>query len=362
MTVFFLLSLWLPLAANAETPPLDEGALEEVGVEEEGAVEEIGAVEDEEAAEEEAASELPPLTLEEVWAGLPDEQLLQQAIDRRALGDIEGARGRLRVLDERGTLPALSLYHLAICDELEEDYAAAQAGYQTITLAWPHLPLARDARYRRAIVLEDMDLHREASKEIKLLEKAGGWEPTDAMSMELVRGAAEVRAGRTRRGVRRIQRVLDQLEGSDQLTWARARARMALAEAQLEAAREVAIRNDRKAARRLERRAHLLTAAQDQVIAIARLGEPEYALQGLLALGDGFLALHDDLLAAPPPSRLTEDQVEVYKRSLREQVDVLEVKAWRFYDEGVGLATRLRWQGSIAEQLAARRDALDPAL
>ncbi len=294
------------------------------------------------------------------WASLSDDALLQQAIDRRSLGDLDGARARLELLDERQTAPALSLYHLAICDELDEDYAAAQAGYETITVAWPELPLARDARYRRAIVLEDMGEHAAASKEIKLLQRSGSWEDRDEMSMALVRGAAELRGGHTRRGIRRVQRALDALQGTDELSWARARARMALAEAQLDAAAAVEIRNDRKAARRLGKRAELLTAAQDQVIAIATLGEPEYALDGLLALGDAFLALHDDVLAAPPPRSLSPEQVDIFNEELRQEVDVLEVKAFRFYDEGVSLATRLHWQGRVAQDLLARRDALKP--
>lgn len=298
--------------------------------------------------------------LVESWAALSDEDLLQQAIDHRSVGDFEGARARLLLLEQRQTAPALALYHLAICDELEEDYAAAQAGYETIVLTWPDLPLARDARYRRAIVLEDMGRHREAVREIRVLQRRGDWEQRDAMSMELVRGAAELRGGHRRRGIRRVQRALDALEGSDALTWARARARMALTRTLLDAAAKVEIRNDRKAARRLTRRVELLTAAQDQVIAIARLGEPEYALDGLLALGDAFLLLHDDMLAAAPPRSLTPEQVEIFNEELRQRVDVLQVKAYRFYDEGVSLARRLRWQGSVAEELAQRRDALRP--
>lgn len=306
-----------------------------------------------------AKPEVAPQSLAEVWATQPAQDLLEVAIDRRGLGDIEGARERLLVLEDRGELPALVRYHLAICDELEERYAEALAGYTALVQTWPDAGVAADARYRRAVVLEDLDEHQQAVRQIKELERTGHWDDNDQRSMELVRGAAEVDGGHTRRGVRRTQRALSALGGTDELTWARARARAALTQALLDQAARVEIVNDRRARKRLVARAAYLDRAMDQVIAISKLGEPEYALAGLLALGDAYLALYDDLLAAPPPRKLDAEQAAIYQQELRQQVDVLQVKAFRFYDEGVSLATRIRWQGQIAELLKARRDALD---
>jgi tetratricopeptide (TPR) repeat protein len=291
---------------------------------------------------------------------MPPEALLQAAIERRALGDVTGARERLQVLEEGGATPALAAYHLAVCDEVEEDYVGALAGYTTLIDRWPDLPLADDARYRRAIVLEDLGEHQQAVAQVRELLHRGAWDERDRASLALIRGAAELDAGRLRPGVRRVQRELAALEGTEDLTWARARARLALTRALLDQAAAVEIVNDGRARKRLVARVALLDQAMDQVIRIGHLGEPEAALAGLLALGDAYQALHADLLAAPPPRGLTEEQVTIFRQELVPQVDVLQVKAWRFYDEGVSLATRLQWQGRIAQELKERRAALSP--
>ena len=302
----------------------------------------------------------PPVSLPEVWAGMSPDALLQAAIDRRALGDVDGARERLQVLDEGGALPALAAYHLAVCDEIEEDYVDALAGYTTLIDRWPDLPLADDARFRRAVVLEDLGEHKQAVLQVRELERRNAWDARNRQSLALIRGAAELDAGRLRAGARRIQRELTALDGTDELTWARARAHLASSRALLLQAADIGIVNDGRARKRLVARVALLDQAMDQVITIGRLGEPEAALAGLLALGDAYQALHADLLAAPPPAGLSEEQVAIFREELAKQVDVLQVKAWRFYDEGVSLATRLQWQGHIAQELKARRASLSP--
>ena len=353
------LVLWvLPCLSEARADAGEEGGAAEVEADPPLlAPVEVAPVE--EAPLQAGPPEAAPPSLEQVWAAMPPQELLQAAIDRRALGDVQGARQRLLVLDAGGALPELSLYHLAVCDEIDEDYIAALAGYATVVDAWPDTDLADDARFRRAIVLEDLGEHQDAVREIRELQRRGSWEERDRWSMELLRGAAEVDAGRLGRGARRIDRVMEALEGGEELTWARARARMAITRALLAQAADTGIVNDRRARRRLVARVALLDQAMDQVIAIGRLGEPEYALEGLMAMGDAYLALHDDLLAAPPPPGQVAAQRELFEQQLRDQVGVLQVKAWRFYDEGVALAVRVRWQGHAAELLKARRDALD---
>ena len=61
-------------------------------------------------------------------------------------------------------------------------------------------------------------------------------------------------------------------------------------------------------------------AAEQQVIAIARLGEPEYALAGLVMLGDAYIMLHDDMLAAPVPRRLSDEEEVLYRAELEGRV------------------------------------------
>jgi len=316
----------------------------------------------------EPAAESVPATVEsvdderpEAWAALPAQELLDAAIEHRSLGDVAGARARLQSLQARGELPVLVRYHLAVCEEVEERYLEARDGYQALIDAFPDEPLANDARYRLAIVLEDLGEHKQADRVVKALQRGGrSWKERDRLSIALVRGSSELQSGRAGKGIRRIQDALAPLEGTDQITWARARGRLALAQALLDQAAQVEMTNGGQAKKALVARVSLLQQAMDQVIAISQLKEPEFALAGLLALGDGYASLHHDLIAAPPPRGLDADQLAIFDQELRQQIDILQVKAWRLYDQGVSLATRMRWQGHVALDLRQRRDALGP--
>ena len=159
--------------------------------------------------------------------------------------------------------------------------------------------------------------------------------------------------------MRRIEAALAEAEGRDDLPWMRAKGHTALARYLLDEAGGVPMVNTRKAAKNLKKRTGAMSAAERHVIAVAQLGEAEYALEGLMLLGDAYLALHDDLLAAPVPRSLTVEQAEIYREELNGKVAVLKRKAWRYYDEGVTVAVRTRWQGRIATDLRARREALE---
>ena len=182
---------------------------------------------------------------------------------------------------------------------------------------------------------------------------------TSPLSLSLARGVNELGQGRTRRGLKRLDRALTATEGSDELTWMRAKARAALTDHLLTTAAGIQMVHGRRARRNLEARAGNISAAERQVIAIANLGEAEYALAGLELLGDAYLALHDDLRALPPPSGLSAAQAGTYRAELEQKTAVLRRKAWRYYDEGVKLATRTEWQGTISDRLRTRRQALE---
>lgn len=296
--------------------------------------------------------------LARAWGAMDAERLLEEAIDRRARGDRQGARERLLVLQGRGEwLPAVR-YQLAVTDELEERYEEAARGYREVLTAWPDEPIARDARFRLAVVLEDLGQAREAAAEARRLAREGDLDERDRLALELVRGAAELDAGQARGG-RRIERAEARLAGGEELGWARARARLAVARAAVREAARVRIVNNGKAGARLEARVALLSAAMDEVMAIARLNEPEPALHGLLLLGDAFAALHRDLLASPDPPGLSADQLAIFRTELAKSSEPVRRRARALYDEGVALAVRTGWEGAVAGTLRERRAAMD---
>jgi tetratricopeptide (TPR) repeat protein len=300
-----------------------------------------------------------PETLEDQWRAQPVADVLDEGIRRIRHGDHEGAQARLLHLVELAEPPELrdrARFHLALSLELEERYGDAVGHY--LVLEANEGAFAQDAAFRLALCLEDLGRHKESLERIRALQSAGKWNETDAASLQIQRGVAELRAGRTFWGLRHLARVLDRLEGTGAVPWMQGKARLAIARHQLERAGSLALVGDRKAARRLKKRTALMGAAEAQVIAIVLIGEPDHVLEGLKILGDGYMKLHDDMLAAPPPRKLDADQVLLYRQMLQERVVVLRRKAGRYYGQGVILAHRTAWEGAVVEELEARQSAL----
>ena len=298
----------------------------------------------------------PELTLEEVWAQQDPAELLTQAIAFQDVGNRDAALARLMVLDEHTPSTAVT-FQLGKTMELMEDYDGALLRYEAV-LDEGDSEYRHNAAFRRIIVLEDTGRHAESLAAVRDLQDEGDWSESDAIILSLAQGISELSAGKTRKGVKRIESGLAQLVNPNQSTWMRARARAALVETMLTEAQELELRGNKKAARRLSQRSALMVGAEQQVIAIAHLGEPEYALAGLQLLGDAYIMLHDDMLAAPAPRRLSDDEVVIYQAEVEGRVKILSAKAKNYYGEGVKLATRVGWEGALTQTLAARHDAL----
>jgi len=153
----------------------------------------------------------PPLTLEEQWAQDGPDAVLLDAVDRRTLGDFEGADARLAWLRVHHDGPA-ARYHAALSLEFQERFGDAVALYASVARDFPGQPQAADARFRQALCLEDLGRHRDALALVKALKRTGDWSDRDRLTLELEQGVTLLRDGRDRRGVRRIQRTLAGLQ------------------------------------------------------------------------------------------------------------------------------------------------------
>ncbi|MFT4976864.1 MAG: hypothetical protein ACI8S6_002769, partial [Myxococcota bacterium] len=226
--------------------------------------------------------------------------------------------------------------------------------YDDVVASGAEASLRHDAAFRRAIVLEDMGDHRASLKQIKALSSAEEWTEAESVSLELCRGIAELSSGRSRRGVERLESGLAALEGSTEQTWMRARARAARARYLLDEAAVLELKGDKKAARRLSARNALMIAAEQQVLAIVQLGETEYILVGLQEVGDAYLRLHDDLLAAPAPRKLDAAMVVIYTEAVASKAGILKRKARQYYGTGLRFAEEAGWEGGARDSLSLR--------
>ncbi len=286
--------------------------------------------------------------------------LLEEAVALRRVGAFDEAAVMLAMAQQTpGEVDEQVAYQSGVLLEITEQWAKAVLAYERVEAGWPDTPSAVDAQFRRAYCLEETGEHKASIRVVRSLQRRGRWSPADEASMSLQRGIAETRSGRVRRGIRRILKALDSVQMDR--TWIQAKARLALVRAQTDAAATIKLKGNRKAARRLTRRSALIASAEKQAIAMFNLGEPEFALEGLLLLGDSYLALYEDMLQYPPPRSVPKDQREAYREAVGERAQVLWAKAHARYDEGVRVAARTQWVGSVTQRLVMARDRTAPA-
>jgi tetratricopeptide (TPR) repeat protein len=348
MLVALVVAAAIPAAAQEEPVPPEAA---------EPATEVPPEAERVEPSEPEPPPEPTLAELRAVWAKQPAEDVLTEARLRIETRDFAAADARLDFLIDSTDAP-IAWFERGRSLELQERYREALDAYAA-TLSRTEDPLlVRDIWYRQAIALNDLRHHNEARVIAKKLRKLDVLDDSAIPVVDLELGVAEAGMGK-KKGSKRVIAALADLDAQgDAHAWARSRARFALTRQVLDDALDIPLTGDKKAARNLVKRADALKAAEQQVIAIAKTGEPEYALAGILALGDAYIALHDDLIAAPPPRKLTEEQANLYKQQVAERAAILREKAYRFYDEGVGFAVRVQWHGGITERMKRRRDAL----
>jgi len=281
-------------------------------------------------------------------------ELLEEGVALRRVGAFDDAYSMLvqaqSLHEGHGDQVA---YQLGVLHEVQERWGDAIAVYADVASQWPKSDTASDARFRRAYCLEELGQHKEAIAAVRSLQSDGRWSDADERTMQLQRGITEIRAGKTRKGIRRVLKHLS--SGTDNRSWIRAKSRLALVRAQTQAAAEIDLKGDKKAARRLKKRAQLIAASEKQAIVMFNLGEPEFALEGLMLLGDAYLLLYTDMLSYPPPRSISAADQESYREVVKQKAQILKTKAHARYDEGVRVAARTQWVGSVTQRLKDKR-------
>jgi tetratricopeptide (TPR) repeat protein len=307
-----------------------------------------------------AYAEAPP-ALQAVWAEEQPYRLRNEAIFRLESGDYEGAIDRFELLSARGELGPEPAYYLGLCAELQRDFAAAVDRYTRVVEQWPDSEQAKNARFRRALCLEDLGRHDDSVVDVEALIAMDAWSAADraALDMEVAFNRYEER--RSGRNERRLDDAIREGAEAEANAWLRAKAIGARVDGRLDEADRLRLSGNDRARRRLEARADLIVASERDIEAIARLDEPEFVLRSLTRLGDAYLSLHEAMLAAKPPRRFGPDKREIYLAEVRERSAVLVEKAWSYYDDGLQCALRVQWKGPETEILRARRDALGEA-
>ncbi len=156
---------------------------------------------------------------------------------------------------------------------------------------------------------------------------------------------------RTSKGLRLIEQTLQQMQPSE-LAYYQGKAHAHLTQQLFEDSRSLSFQvRERRQLRRLTKRASLIGQAEQHVIAIVKLKEPEWIVRGLLTLADAYEQTALALLSARPPRRLSDEQEALFRQALQTQVETLLIKAIRHYERGLDVILRLQWNTRVKAKL-----------
>lgn len=303
----------------------------------------------------------PPDALAQVYARQDPQALLEEAQTRRVYGDLDGAVERYAWLAQTTTDPELvleALVQLGITHELQGELVQAIEVYSLLLGRTEDPRWRRDVGFRRALCLEELGRYDEALDQYNALTHLRELNATDQTTLELAVGVATLRGGQARKGRRTLERVLAQPDRVAEIPWMAAKAWYNLEVFTLEQAALLDLTSAREAPKQLKERAGLILEAEAQLVHVVELGQPDFILAGLLALGDAYVGLAQDLAASPPPDKLNPEAAAIYTQALSERTRVLHRKAWEAYDQGLVVAGRFGMLNDTTAALQARRDAV----
>jgi tetratricopeptide (TPR) repeat protein len=291
-----------------------------------------------------------------------EDTLFEEAIRARQQGDAMGAIARLSFLVQRGTENPHVLYQLGIAFEVAEDFETAAAIYAQIQRTEEEPFLLRDAAFRLALCLWELQENRAAHRALQALPENHAYTLQDRYSFDLALGTAWMRIGRQKRGEIRILEALVATEGSSEVHWIRSLALCALMEKRLEEARGLNFQvREKKQAKHLTGRVARIKEAEDFLRRIMQLQEVDWMLAGWLILGDAYAAFADDFANAPAPRKLTAGQKDAYRDLTEKQADSLRIKAAKAYEWGIEVAIlSARQDHRRARLLRERSKSLSP--
>ncbi len=292
----------------------------------------------------------PALT--EVFANQTHDVVFDEAVARRKAGDTRGAIERLAWLERQRAGDFAVLYQLGMAYEGAADFEAALMVYDRMAQDDPDRTYVLDWGFRRAMCLEELGRYEEALAEYRSLPKSS--DPRKAAVLELATAIAELRSGRGSPGT--VERSIAAAAEQEDTEWIQAKGHIAIAVTLLESAEDLSFdQRQGRQVRHLRQRAALIVEAEGHIAATVRLEQVEWILRGMLALGDAYAAMADDLLLSRPPRGV---DANAYQQALQEKSRVIRAKAYTAYDQGLIVAGKFSVDSWVTRALAERRDSL----
>src|SRR5262249_21942954 len=105
-----------------------------------------------------------------------------------------------------------------------------------------------------------------------------------------------------------------------------------------------------KLAADLEYKAELLLSAQGHYLRAIRIGNPHWGTAAGERIGQLYEELYDQMMNAPVPAHLSEDESHTYRALLRRKVRVLVQKAISIYERTLATAERIGVDSSFVQR------------
>ena len=302
------------------------------------------------------AAHHPPDALAEIFGSAEPEEVFYEAIERRQAGDTEGALHRLVWLRNQGDTSPVLLYQIGVTYEAEEDFEMALRAYDLLLSESQDPSIVRDAGFRRAQVLEELERYLDALRQLRRIRPPKeGFDEKDRLTFDIE--TACVRLMLRRRFARpHLETLLESGRGNEEVAYIRAKGWSDIIRVELEnsSAQRIEGSSTKLMAITEKRAATILEAETLLDEELVPLRQPRWTLIAFLALGDAYTALARDIQAAAPPKKLTPEQDQIYTEMVDEQALVLTRRAWARYDSALTYAGTLGLESQVTRILEER--------
>lgn len=277
------------------------------------------------------------------------ESLEHNFIQRKDAGKYEDAHRYLEELIRRSDNIDYR-YNEGVLWELEEQYILAEDRYKELIVESVDPAFILNLQFRLGVIVSDQGRHLEAITLFKTLMRDPEVTPKEIQILSLAQGAAEIYHGKTRRGVRRINKTLA-LEYSENQPWIESRAREALVFALIQKSEGYAFGSVKKTTRNFQKRSELVGVAEEQIVVMIDLEEPEYVLKSLLQLSGAYIQVANEMRMVPAPRKLDREQQIAFQDSLNDRADFIEEKGRGYCLKGLSYAELKGFESVVMNQL-----------
>ncbi len=324
------------------------------------------------SAEDQAAHQ-PPTRLDPIHfrAKRDQERLAIDAYD--AAGLFERAAQRLRegayddavvmytrLVDEfpQSRFAAPALYNSGLCHEYRERFQDAASSYLKLLKEYPDSPDLVDAIFRLAGAYEKLEAWDAAAEAYAQLltthhDELEGIEQVEALARRGASLIALQKLDEAKFDLRKAVQMFREGRGvspSDS-PYFYAMAQFKLGEIVHAKMRDVELPADETAVKpALEQKCRLLLEAQREYTNAIKVAHAHFAAAAAFRIGALYRDLWDDMIAAPPPPDLNEEERQIYTEILKKNIRNLLKKATVQWERTMKMARRLNLSGEWVEQ------------